>query len=175
MEASQRLQQGLERMGLQVSDETQARLLAYLQLMQKWNRAFNLTAIRDLDHHLIQIPMGGRKDTNIHGNRTFAADPPHLVFLDHPEQASLHSGGHVAHLVQEKRPTVGLLEETGVVPVGTGEGAPHVTEQNALQERLGERSAVLREERAASPSSVEVNGAGHQLLAGSALALDEDG
>ncbi|MCW9012560.1 MAG: 16S rRNA (guanine(527)-N(7))-methyltransferase RsmG [Gammaproteobacteria bacterium] len=54
MEASQRLQQGLTKMGLDVSAETQARLLAYLQLMQKWNRAFNLTAIRDLDQMVIR-------------------------------------------------------------------------------------------------------------------------
>ena len=54
MEAELRLQQGLEKMGLDVSPEIQQRLLAYLQLMQKWNRAFNLTAIRDLDQMVIR-------------------------------------------------------------------------------------------------------------------------
>ena len=54
MEAEARLQQGLEKMGLEVSPEIQQRLLAYLQLMQKWNRAFNLTAIRDLDQMVIR-------------------------------------------------------------------------------------------------------------------------
>ena len=54
MEPRQRLQQGLEKMGLEIPAETQARLLAYLHLMQKWNRAFNLTAIRDLDQMVIR-------------------------------------------------------------------------------------------------------------------------
>jgi 16S rRNA (guanine527-N7)-methyltransferase len=41
------LEQGLDAMGL-VLDSTQRRqLLAYLALLQTWNRAFNLTAVRD--------------------------------------------------------------------------------------------------------------------------------
>lgn len=33
--------------GLDVSRETQEKLLAYLALLQKWNRVYNLTAVRD--------------------------------------------------------------------------------------------------------------------------------
>jgi len=54
MQADQRLSQGLSRMGLEISPTTQARLLDYLRLMQKWNRAYNLTAIRDLDQMVIR-------------------------------------------------------------------------------------------------------------------------
>jgi 16S rRNA (guanine527-N7)-methyltransferase len=54
MQAEQRLSQGLSRMGLDISSSTQARLLDYLRLMQKWNRAYNLTAIRDLDAMVIR-------------------------------------------------------------------------------------------------------------------------
>jgi 16S rRNA (guanine527-N7)-methyltransferase len=54
MQAEQRLQQGLEIMQLEVSAATQAQLMAYLRLMQKWNRAYNLTAIRELEQMVIR-------------------------------------------------------------------------------------------------------------------------
>lgn len=41
------LASGIAEMGLNVSRETQEKLLAYLALLQKWNKVYNLTAIRD--------------------------------------------------------------------------------------------------------------------------------
>ncbi|OQW67892.1 MAG: 16S rRNA (guanine(527)-N(7))-methyltransferase RsmG [Proteobacteria bacterium ST_bin12] len=41
------LAQGIASMGLAVSDEAQQKLLAYLSLLQKWNKVYNLTAVRD--------------------------------------------------------------------------------------------------------------------------------
>lgn len=41
------LARGIAEMGLNVSRETQEKLLAYLALLQKWNKVYNLTAIRD--------------------------------------------------------------------------------------------------------------------------------
>ena len=43
----EQLASGLAQMGLELGEEQQERLLAYLQLLHKWNRAFNLTAVRD--------------------------------------------------------------------------------------------------------------------------------
>ena len=44
-------------LGLALSDEVLARLMGYLDLLQRWNRVYNLTALRDpdemLSHHLI--------------------------------------------------------------------------------------------------------------------------
>jgi 16S rRNA (guanine527-N7)-methyltransferase len=54
MNAEQRLEQGLKKMGLDVSTETQSQLMAYVLLMQKWNKAYNLTAIRDQDQMVIR-------------------------------------------------------------------------------------------------------------------------
>ena len=51
------LRQGLAALSLSLDDEQIARLLAYLELLQKWNRVYNLTAVRDpqqmLTHHLL--------------------------------------------------------------------------------------------------------------------------
>ena len=51
------LRSGAKALGLSLSDEQFQRLLAYLALIQKWNKVYNLTALRDpsdmLTHHLL--------------------------------------------------------------------------------------------------------------------------
>jgi len=42
-----RLEQGLDRLGLALADERIERLLGYLALLRHWNRAYNLTAVRE--------------------------------------------------------------------------------------------------------------------------------
>ncbi|MFN8954773.1 16S rRNA (guanine(527)-N(7))-methyltransferase RsmG [Limnohabitans sp.] len=51
------LRSGVQALGLSLSDEQIQRLLAYAALIQKWNKVYNLTALRDpadiLTHHLL--------------------------------------------------------------------------------------------------------------------------
>jgi 16S rRNA (guanine527-N7)-methyltransferase len=51
------LQKGLDDLGLPVSVDQQAQLLAYMDLIAKWTKVYNLTAVRDasemLTHHLL--------------------------------------------------------------------------------------------------------------------------
>lgn len=51
------LEQGILKLGLEVSIEQQKKLMDYLVLLQKWNKVYNLTAIRDaeqmISHHLL--------------------------------------------------------------------------------------------------------------------------
>ena len=58
MSASLSLQEGLTGLGLTVPADTQDKLLAYLALVQKWNKVYNLTAVREpgkmLTHHLLE-------------------------------------------------------------------------------------------------------------------------
>lgn len=48
---------GAKQLGLALSHQQQKKLLAYLELMAKWNRTYNLTALRDpmqmVTHHLL--------------------------------------------------------------------------------------------------------------------------
>jgi len=57
MTLAQQLAQGLIELGLTLPAGAQQRLLAYLELMQKWNRAYNLTAVRQaprmVSYHLL--------------------------------------------------------------------------------------------------------------------------
>jgi 16S rRNA (guanine527-N7)-methyltransferase len=51
------LRAGLSKLGLALADAQAAQLLDYLDLIQKWNKVYNLTAVRDpaemLTHHLL--------------------------------------------------------------------------------------------------------------------------
>ena len=51
------LREGVAEMGLDVTPEQQGKLMAYLQLMHKWNAVYNLTSLRDpmqmVTHHLL--------------------------------------------------------------------------------------------------------------------------
>lgn len=44
---NQLLQEGLAAMGCPLGAETQAKLVAYVRLLEKWNRTYNLTAVRE--------------------------------------------------------------------------------------------------------------------------------
>lgn len=46
-DAAQQLEAGLRALGLTSDPPAPARLLAYLDLLERWNRAYNLTAVRD--------------------------------------------------------------------------------------------------------------------------------
>lgn len=54
MSLSQRLLDGLAAMHLELPPEQQEKLLAYLALLKKWNRTYNLTAIRDENEMVTQ-------------------------------------------------------------------------------------------------------------------------
>lgn len=51
------LRAGTQALGLELSEAQHQQLLDYLELLQKWNRVYNLTAVRDpqemLTHHLL--------------------------------------------------------------------------------------------------------------------------
>lgn len=53
----EQLVKGLTQLGLSLSSSQQEKLLAYLDLLSKWNKVYNLTAVRDpaemLTHHLL--------------------------------------------------------------------------------------------------------------------------
>lgn len=57
MSLERQLHEGIAALGLNLDTDTEARLLTYLRLLSKWNRTYNLTAIRDeaemVSHHLL--------------------------------------------------------------------------------------------------------------------------
>ena len=65
------------------------------------------------------------------------------------------------------------LEQSSLVGQGPREGALHVAEQFALQERLGQGATIDGHERPIGPGGGGVNGAGDQFFSGAGLPLDE--
>lgn len=72
------LRGGLAELGQPLADAAQAKLLAYVELLAKWNRTYNLTAIRDpqqmISHHLLDslavrpyLPAGALADVGSGG------------------------------------------------------------------------------------------------------------
>ncbi len=57
MTPQKQLTAGIAALGLALPDGAEARLLAYLALLDKWNRVYNLTAVREIErmvsHHLL--------------------------------------------------------------------------------------------------------------------------
>ncbi|MFD1259171.1 16S rRNA (guanine(527)-N(7))-methyltransferase RsmG [Entomomonas asaccharolytica] len=46
---AQLLKQGIKQLGLAITEQQQQLLLGYLELLAKWNKAYNLTAVRDIN------------------------------------------------------------------------------------------------------------------------------
>lgn len=57
MSREQQLAEGLRVLGIELSVDVQAKLLAYAAFLEKWNRTYSLTALRDpalaVSHHLL--------------------------------------------------------------------------------------------------------------------------
>ncbi|MDH4215497.1 MAG: 16S rRNA (guanine(527)-N(7))-methyltransferase RsmG [Gallionella sp.] len=57
MSLAEELQRGAEQLGIKLDADAQRKLLDYLALLHKWNKVYNLTAIRDshqmVSHHLL--------------------------------------------------------------------------------------------------------------------------
>ena len=49
MTPREKLHRGIHTLGLAVNNEQESTLFQYLQLLEKWNKKFNLTAVRDID------------------------------------------------------------------------------------------------------------------------------
>src|SRR5207245_1149303 len=100
---------------------------------------------------LLQGLVGRGDDAHVHLDRLRAADAEEGTVLEHTQQLHLRRRGHLPHLVEEDRAAVGQLEPAQSALGGTRERALLVAEQLALEQRIGDRRAVHRDERLAAP------------------------
>src|SRR5262249_31392667 len=114
--------------------------------------------VRDI-HAVVQVPsepavahqgferlIRGRDDAYVDDDRPRAAKPLDAAILQYAQDLRLRAETHVADLVEEDRAAVGGLQQALLLAVGSGEGPALVTEQLALEERVGDGGAVDRQE-----------------------------
>src|SRR5262249_56024178 len=104
-----------------------------------------------------------------------ATDTQELALLEHAEQLRLGRRAHLPDLVEEEGALVRQLELPELLRVRVGEGAALVPEELALEQCLRDRGAVERDQRLARARAAVVDRLGDELLAGAALAGDQDG
>ena len=124
----------------------------------------------------LQIPVAGGDHAGVQRYVPRAPQPLHYPFLEHAEEPCLHLHRHLADLVEKQCPASGDLE-LSCVPAAprAGEGAPFVPEQLALEQLPRDGGDVDAYERRSDAGSTVVDRLGEHLLAGAALARDEDG
>ena len=86
-------------------------------------------------------------------DRVGAADGADLLLLQHAQELHLQAHRHVADLVEQQRAAVRRLEQALVGAMRARERAFLVTEELGLEQVLGHRAAVDRDERAAPCAS----------------------
>ena len=157
-EFSQRLHQGIAQLNLEISAEKIAQLLAYHALLVKWNKAYNLTAVRDpmemIDRHLIDsLPMLAYIDRdNIIDVGTGGGLPGMIIAICRPDVSVtlLDSNGKKTRFLQQVKMELKLPNVTVV--------------HSRLEEYFPERKFDLVTSRAFASLEDMVNWS-HQLLA----------
>ncbi len=130
---------------------------------------------RVLAHLELQVAIGRGDHAHVDLARTRVADGHDLALLQHAQQLRLHAQRHLADLVEEDRAAARRLEEAAVILGRAGERAAAMAEQLALEQGLGHRGAVDRQEGLVGARRGAMDAARDQLLAGARLALDQDG
>src|SRR6185312_16751986 len=115
---------------------------------------------------LLEVAVGGGDEADIDLDRLAAADPVDLALLDGAQQLRLEAGVHLAHLVEQQRPAIRLLELADAPRDGAGEGAFLMAEELRFQKIFRDRRAVDRDEALLGAAALAVDEAGDDLLAG---------
>src|SRR4029453_294454 len=100
---------------------------------------------------LAQVGVRGGDHAHVDGNAAGPPDALDLALLEDPEDLGLEVDPEGGDLVQEHGPPVRELELPQLPSNRPREGALLVAEQLRLDERLGDRGDVHRDERLAAP------------------------
>lgn len=114
------IQKGAQQLGVDVSDDTIQTLVQYLALLEKWNKAYNLTAIRDVEQmislHLLDslatLPfITGQKIIDV---GTGPGLPGMVLAICHPEKqfTLLDSNGKKTRFLTQVKMDLGINNVT---------------------------------------------------------------
>src|SRR5207253_3689410 len=98
-------------------------------------------------HHLREISVGRRDESDVDSFGARAAEPFELLLLEHAQQLRLELERNVADFVEEEGPAVRQLEAPDPLRDGAREGPSLVAEQLALEKTGRDGGAVELHER----------------------------
>ncbi|MNR06691.1 hypothetical protein D3C85_1227720 [compost metagenome] len=103
------------------------------------------------------------------------ADPLQLSALQHAQQLCLDRQWQLADLIEEEGAFIGQFELALALVHRAGESAPHMAEQFALYQGVGQGGAVEADQRMLGAQRAAMDGLGHQFLADAGFAADQHG
>src|SRR5438034_8727829 len=121
----------------------------------------------------VAVRRGDQADVDL--DRPGAADTLELLLLEDPEELRLEVERDLADLVEEERAAMGHLEAPDLLRDGSGERAPLVAEELALQETRRDGGAIDLDEGSLTAAASVVDGARDQFFPRAGLAEDEHG
>ena len=125
-------------------------------------------------HHGQQVGVGRRDDAKVNLLLARAANAVNAPRLQSPQQFALQRQRQVADFVEEDGAAVGLLEGAGLGLVCAREGAFFMAKQLAFDQRLGDGTAIDRDQRLFGAQTQGVDRLRHQFLAGAGFTRDQN-
>jgi hypothetical protein len=128
-----------------------------------------------LANSLTQVAVRRRNDQHVDRTASCFPQRPDFTGFDHGEQLGLQRFGQEPDLVQEQRAPMGGFDQPGAGLARVREGAALEAEQLGLEQGSRDSRAIQVDEGARRARAGLVNGPREQPLAGSRLALEQDG
>ena len=123
--------------------------------------------------HLFKVAVGGADHPQIDFALLDRTDPANRPVLQQLQQLGLQQQVHFTDLIEKQRAAIGRFDQTEATVLGVGERALLVAEQLRLHQVGRNRGAVEFDERPFGAWTVEMQGPGHQLLAGAGFAFHQ--
>ena len=113
---------------------------------------------------LLQISIGRTDESNVGFPGIIGPQSNNLTRFQNAEQAGLHAHRHVADLIQEQRPLVGVLKNTFAITFGPGVRTAHMPKEFIFEQTLRLTCGIEGDIPLGGPWRHRMNGRGHQLF-----------
>ena len=126
-------------------------------------------------HRLVQVAVGRGDHPDVRFDEPRATEALELAFLQHAQELRLRGEAHLGHLVEEQHAARRQFDLAGLGLVRAREGAALVAKQLGLEQLLGQRGAIQRDERPVPARRRGMDEPRDDFLAGARFAGNEHG